>query len=525
MVWRAEDPQGRESAKIRWECVPYCLGDVIDIGAGEEKIFPHALGVDNCKDNVLFGAQIRPDLRVDSAERLPQFADGSWDTVFSSHTLEHIEDYHAALAEWWRLVRPGGYMILYLPSANLYPKRGETGSNPDHKHDFTLDDIVAAMREIGHWDLVRNEERSERREYSLFQVFRKRTDGQWSESWKGSRPTRTLGLVRLGAYGDALWVTSILPHLKAQGYDITVYTQDAGEEILRSDPNVSRIVKMPEKMFEGFHIYDFLRWEEQKYTRFINLVGSVETDLLPTSKDVRFYLPDEVRRRIMDENYLQAIHKWAGVPFTRHAEKREFTGTAPRVRFTPTEDERNRAFARRMAIDKRVVVLNPAGSGRFKWYPHAPELARQLAAQGLHVVVFGDLPKRAEYEGIDGVQCVFKDWPIRDVLAFALVSDIVIGPESAITNAVSFESMLKIVLLSHSTENNLTRDWMPPTTSICAEGLDCYPCHRIHYDMTHCAIDEKSRAAACQAAVKPEQIAEVVADYVMWLDEQARSAA
>ena len=46
---------------------------------------------------------------------ISDFEDGSLDFVFSSHCLEHIEDWRSALAEWVRKVKPGGIIFLYLP--------------------------------------------------------------------------------------------------------------------------------------------------------------------------------------------------------------------------------------------------------------------------------------------------------------------------------------------------------------------------------------------------------------------------
>ena len=37
--------------------------------------------------------------------------------VFSSHCLEHLCDTTAALSSWWGLVKPGGFLILYLPDS------------------------------------------------------------------------------------------------------------------------------------------------------------------------------------------------------------------------------------------------------------------------------------------------------------------------------------------------------------------------------------------------------------------------
>ena len=51
MVWRAEDPQGNEAAKVKWDIIPYTRGIVLDLGCGPHKAFPHFIGVDSGKDS------------------------------------------------------------------------------------------------------------------------------------------------------------------------------------------------------------------------------------------------------------------------------------------------------------------------------------------------------------------------------------------------------------------------------------------------------------------------------------------
>jgi len=91
MVWRITDPQCNEGAKVRWEIVEWTRGKGLEMGSGIQKLYPHFIGVDNKKDEQLFGHPIAPDLKVDTAERIDFIASGSMDFVFSSHMLEHIE--------------------------------------------------------------------------------------------------------------------------------------------------------------------------------------------------------------------------------------------------------------------------------------------------------------------------------------------------------------------------------------------------------------------------------------------------
>lgn len=87
--------------------------------------------------------------------RLP-FADASHDAIFSSHVLEHITDYRNALADWYRVVRVGGYIIICVPHHYLYERRPALPSlwNPDHKRTYTpqslLAEITAALPENGY---------------------------------------------------------------------------------------------------------------------------------------------------------------------------------------------------------------------------------------------------------------------------------------------------------------------------------------------------------------------------------------
>ena len=121
-------------------------GECLDLGCGPYKAFPHFIGVDSGKDTQLFGIQMRPDVRADVTS-LSKFSSGHFDLVYSSHTLEHIEDYKACLKEWWRLVKVGGHMVLYLPHRDFYPncaKKDEWKAwYAEHGEEFP--NVVAAV--------------------------------------------------------------------------------------------------------------------------------------------------------------------------------------------------------------------------------------------------------------------------------------------------------------------------------------------------------------------------------------------
>lgn len=172
MTWKREAPCGNESGKVVWETTPYVRGRGLDLGCGPNKVWPHAIGVDNYTETQLFGIQMKPDVVCD-VTKLEPFATGSMDFVYSSHVLEHMVDPLATLKQWWRVLKVGGYLILYLPHDELYPKVGEEGANPDHRHDLNEQKVIDWMKQVGSWDLVRSETRDQEQEYSFFQVYLK----------------------------------------------------------------------------------------------------------------------------------------------------------------------------------------------------------------------------------------------------------------------------------------------------------------------------------------------------------------
>ena len=103
----------------------FVKGQVIDIGAGTDPITEGALVFDK--------------LEGDAQEIDKYFPEMSFDTVFSSHCLEHMRDPRKAIKSWYKLVKPGGVLMVIVPDEDLY-EQGHFPSifNNDHKSTFTI---------------------------------------------------------------------------------------------------------------------------------------------------------------------------------------------------------------------------------------------------------------------------------------------------------------------------------------------------------------------------------------------------
>lgn len=521
MVWRADGPQCNESKKIVWEVAPYLRGRGVDLGAGDFKVLPHAISVDNM-GHTKYGFQMKPDVTCD-VTKLDLFASQSMDFVYSSHTLEHIEDYRAALREWWRLIKFNGYLILYLPHKQFYPNVGTPGANPDHKHDFLPQDVIAAMPDG--WDLVECQDRNEDDEYSMLLVFRKLNGKRNVRSCDAPRPAKTVCVVRYGAFGDLMQASSVWAALKEEGYHVTVFSSLPGADVVSHDPNIDRLVLFDKDQVPNADLINFWNWQRKKYDKWVNLSESVEGTLLAMQGRTVFYYPPALRHKMLNRNYVELQHDIAGVPYTL------------RTKFYPTADERRWAAKERDKLGTGpVVVWSLAGSSVHKtWAGLDNVLASIMVTFPEARVVLTGGPDCAMLEaGWEQEPRILRRsgvWSIRQTLAFAQVADLVLGPETGVLNSVACETVPKIVFLSHSTHENLTRDWInvlplaSKGTKCAGRGDDDAPaCHILHYGWGACTRDEETGTAQCQKDIPVDAVWHavygVLNDYVRKLQLQ-----
>jgi len=92
-----------------------------------------------------------PTHLVGEAEDLRWFKDGVLDYVYSSHLLEDFYDTKKVLTEWFRVIKPGGYLVLFMSDEQVYRSvTPEENRNKGHKHtDFGLEYMKGVLREMG----------------------------------------------------------------------------------------------------------------------------------------------------------------------------------------------------------------------------------------------------------------------------------------------------------------------------------------------------------------------------------------
>jgi len=183
----------------------------------------------------------------------------------------------------------------------------------------------------------------------------------------------------------------------------------------------------------------------------------------------------------------------------------------PKPKFYASEDEKAWAKKERAKIGGDMLIMySLAGSSVHKVWPHQDNFfARVLIKHpGARIVTVGDEMSQLLEQGWENEPRIVKKsgkYSIRESMALLAECDMVVGGETGMLNAAAHMSMPKIVLLSHSSVNNLTKHWVN-TASIEPQGTACFPCHLMHYSFDHCNRDEATGTAACQADISVDQV-------------------
>lgn len=133
---------------------------VLDVGSGYSIFFlitpdwPFEItccDLDAAAMEKMRGLAPRWDWVVADAVSLP-WDDSSFDAVYAGEIIEHVGDPGAALAEWRRVLRPGGTLVLTTPNRRRLlarANRADMPVHPEHVTEFDLPGLERLLRDGG----------------------------------------------------------------------------------------------------------------------------------------------------------------------------------------------------------------------------------------------------------------------------------------------------------------------------------------------------------------------------------------
>jgi ADP-heptose:LPS heptosyltransferase len=110
-------------------------------------------------------------------------------------------------------------------------------------------------------------------------------------------------------------------------------------------------------------------------------------------------------------------------------------------------------------------------------------------------------------------------WPIRKSLVMTQYADLVIGPETGVLNAAAGLETPKILFLSHSTHENLSKHWInvTPLHSL----VKCHPCHVLHFNPNSCPIDPVLKTPVCMTRLPAKMVYDAIErEYLKWKQQK-----
>lgn len=108
----------------------WCEGRGVDLACWIRSPHPDALRVDIDDD-------VKPDVLADLRQVFP-LAGGVFDYAWASHIIEHLANWRGFLLEMFRIVRPGGRVIVIVPDARWT-------FDEDHKNFWTYETFLATV--------------------------------------------------------------------------------------------------------------------------------------------------------------------------------------------------------------------------------------------------------------------------------------------------------------------------------------------------------------------------------------------
>lgn len=507
MSWSAELAEGFESDKCRHRVTGFLEGCGLDLGCGDKKIVTGAIGIDQMGQ----AADIRLDLGDQEALRM--FAGDSLDYVFSSHCLEDLIDWQGALREWWRVIRYGGHLVLYGPDPEYYPRVGTAGANPNHRQDLHGREVWEFLKTLTNARLVSLTRHNAANEYSWQLVAQKRVSlvRRPFEVLRAGRRLQPLALprqrrakkecliVRWGALGDTVWMTPVLRQLKKDGYYIVYSTTDYSAQVLRECPWVDEWMLQPRDAVANEDLEEYWKGLTREFDRVINFSGSVEGSLLFQQGAPEYHFTHAQRHRKANVNYMDRTMEWAGYPHLK--------GELPELHFSETEETLMRSFLHAHCAGKFIVEWSLSGSSFHKHYPWTPFVVGEMYKRhgnDVVVVTVGDTNCQIIEPAAPNVIRKAGVFPVRASMLLTKYANLVIGPETGILNAASCYDTPKIVLLSHSSHENLTKYWRNVTT-LEAPDCPCHPCHRLIYTNC-CPKGEMNLAPICSENISAQMV-------------------
>jgi len=269
------------------------------------------------------------------------------------------------------------------------------------------------------------------------------------------------------AIGDALY-TSALPRLmKEDGYEqVDVAVWQSNQHVFWNNPYVDNIRVFPNDLTETEFEYYYNKWNEE-YDVIVDLRWTIESKYLFRT-DAPLPPIEERKKKNKGKNYYRVTMEVAGYKVDKGK---------PELYLSDEEEKLLNEFKKE---NPKFVIWQLYGSSNAKQLVRAPiwitEIMKQVPDCKHYLVGNAHFSTKRLF-GSDNVKCVAGIWGLRTSMLMCKYANLVVGPESAITNASGAFDTPKFIMYSGVLPENLGGDF-ENHYGFCPK-CECYPCYKI----------------------------------------------
>lgn len=288
-------------------------------------------------------------------------------------------------------------------------------------------------------------------------------------------------IIRLGAIGDAVWTLPVIRELHTEGYAINVHCKRVAASVYKNNPRIKNLFTYPNesgtkvdiRVPNGSRVIDLDKTIEGKYL----------TDSLPvgcSAHILRYELgcsqcqSNKIRRKV-NINYAEEQLAVAG-----------FVGRSPSTLgeiYVTLEDLEDVADVLKNWENKYVILWSLADVYH-KQYLDWFTLMSEFCTSNPDVVVYTmGSTACAQFEQ-EGANIHAGHWTLSQSITLISQADLVIGGETGPMNIASCFDVAKLLFLSHSSRDNISKHWT--NTLNLLPTSECHPCYQLHRKLDSC---------------------------------------
>lgn len=326
-------------------------------------------------------------------------------------------------------------------------------------------------------------------------------------------------LWRTGAYGDCLITTPLIRYLHKQGHDIFYVTNARGEEVMKNNPHIFKLLNNDESV-KNEDLGKHMEWLKKKHNceRIIDLNESIECALSQHPRSPNYKLPKILRIARFNRNFYEYCFEHAG-------ESWEGADLKPELFFDKDEsykvyidkDKNGKEIYEQHTAreyiknDKFNVLVGLSGSGTNKAYPWMMDLCNSIMKDypNVHLITVGDVRCQLLENSIEdgNITKLAGNIPMRMSMELTSLVQLVISPDTGLLHASGCYDTPKIGILGHTTKEMITK-YFKNDFSLEADSdlAPCSPCSFMIYSMQlQCPLNPVTKSSICLADGQPLQ--------------------